>query len=52
MEATIARCPSGLDPVDLLGGDQEAVHDFISTFFAHDEETFSGNHSIPTAHSV
>ena len=52
MEAAVACCLSGLDLVDLLGSDQEAVHDFISTFFAHDEETFSGNHSIPTAHSV
>ena len=33
MEAAVARCLSGLDPIDLLGGDKEAVHDFISTFF-------------------
>ena len=42
MEAAVARCLSGLDPVDLLSSDQEAVQDFISTFFADDQETLEG----------
>ena len=42
MEAVVARCLSGLDPVDLLDNDQEAVQDLISTFFADDQETPDG----------
>ena len=42
MEASIAHGLSGLDPIDLQGGDQEALANLIATYFGEDNETFEG----------
>ena len=52
MEATIARGLSGLDPADLLGGDQEALAELIATYFGDDQEALEGNQSKLTTGSV
>ena len=35
--ASIARMLSGLDPSDLIGGDQEALTDFIANYLEQEE---------------
>ena len=45
MEAAIARGLSGLDPVDLQGGDQEALAELIATYFDSEGEALEGKRS-------
>ena len=40
--ASIARALSGLDPSDLMGGDQDALTDFIAEYLDEPEETPEG----------
>ena len=35
---TVARALSGLDPTDLVGGDLEALADFIADYFVDEQE--------------
>ena len=42
MEAAIACGLSGLDPVDLQGGDQEALVELIATYFDSEGEALEG----------
>ena len=35
---TVARALSGLDPTDLVGGDQEALADFVADYFVDEQE--------------
>lgn len=38
MEAAVAHCLSGPDPIDLLGGDQEVLAELIAMYFDNDQE--------------
>ena len=40
--ASITRALSGLDPSDLMGGDQDALADFIAEYLDEQDETSEG----------
>ena len=40
--ASIARALSGLDPSDLMGGDQDALAEFIAEYLDEQEESPEG----------